>query len=68
MVELRREAVPNLPIVQYADQLLSPAGELLRVVREWDLPRPWNCWRREANRLVTLYGSAARIPPMPSSE
>ena len=64
MIELRHEGVPNLLMVQYADDLLGRSGALLRVVREWDTPRAWNQWRRHANRIVTL-DPTAPLPPMP---
>lgn len=65
VLDLRPEAVPNLLIVQHSDELLGRGGELVRVVKGWDTPRAWNRWRREANRLVTIFGSGVPLPPMP---
>ena len=66
LLELVPDAVPNLLIVRHADQLLERHGALEQAVREWDAPRTWNQWRREANRIAVIHGDSLPYPPGPN--
>ena len=66
MLFMQPEAVPNILIVMHADMLLGRDGSLIYAMVKWDSPRAWNQWRREANRIATLFGNSVPLPPMPS--
>ena len=63
---LQPEAVPNLLLVMFADTVLNRDGELTYALASWDTPRSWNRWRREANRIATLFDGAIPLPPWPA--
>jgi predicted protein tyrosine phosphatase len=54
LLAIAPHAVPNLLVVQHADDLLCRSGVLTRTVRDWDGARASNQTRRQLNERAVL--------------
>lgn len=61
LLAIRPEAVPNLMIVEHADEILGRTGRLLETLKSWDETMSGNRVRRALNREAVLheYGLAS---------
>lgn len=63
LLRLRPQAVPNLHVLALADEVLSRAGELVRVVQIWEEAKPEKAQHRLYNRLAHFVFDGIDLEP-----